>query len=110
MIVFDILFYTFVTVTIIQLVFYSIIFSRFVSYKHEPQKQKNIAVSVLVCAKNESENLKEFIPLILKQNYPTFELVLINDGSNDDTLEVMKSFQASHNNIKIIIFSRSVCL
>lgn len=102
MIVFDILFYTFVTVTIIQLVFYGIIFSRFVSYKHEPQKQKNITVSVLVCAKNESENLKEFIPLILKQNYPTFELVLINDGSNDDTLEVMKSFQASHNNIKII--------
>jgi len=102
MIVLDILFYTFIAVVIIQLVFYGVIFSKFAFYKHPHQKQKNIAVSILVCAKNEAENLKEFIPLILEQNYPTFELVLINDNSNDDTLNVMKSFQASHDNIKII--------
>ncbi len=102
MIVLGILFYTFITVVLIQLAFYGGIFSKFAFHKHEKQKQKNIAVSILVCAKNEAENLKEFIPLILKQNYPTFELILINDDSNDDTLDVMKSFRLAHNNIKIV--------
>ena len=102
MIVLDILFYTFIVIVIIQLGFYGVIFSKFAFYKHQHQKQKNIAVSILVCAKNEAENLKEFIPLILEQNYPTFELVLINDNSNDDTLEVMKSFQLLHENVKIV--------
>lgn len=97
----DVLLYTFITVVVVQLIYYSV-FSQFTFFKHLPQKQKNIAVSVLVCAKNEAENLKEFIPLILEQNYPTFELVLINDNSIDDTLEVMKSFQASNEHIKIV--------
>jgi len=102
MIVLDILFYTFITVVFIQLAFYGGIFSKFAFYKPVKQKQKNIAVSILVCAKNEVENLKEFIPLILNQNYPTFELILINDDSSDDTLDVMKSFQSSHSNVKIV--------
>ncbi|TJY37322.1 glycosyltransferase [Pontimicrobium aquaticum] len=101
MIVLNALFYTFITVVIIQLLYYSI-FSQFILLNHYPQKQKNIAVSVLVCAKNEAKNLKEFIPLILDQDYPSFELVLINDCSNDETLAVMKSFQATNNNIKIV--------
>lgn len=101
MIVLDILFYTFIFVIITQLVFYGV-FSQFALLKHPPKKQKNIAVSVLVCAKDEAENLKKFIPLILEQDYPNFELVLINDCSNDDTLEVMKSFQASNDTIKIV--------
>jgi len=100
--VLDVLFYTFIAVVFIQLFFYGIVFSKFSFHKHQNKKQKNIAVSVLVCAKNEAENLKEFIPLILEQNYPSFELVLVNDNSNDATLDVMKSFQASNKNIKIV--------
>lgn len=101
MIVLNILFYTFVIIVFIQLIYYGV-FSQFALLKPQKQKQKNIAVSVLVCAKNEAENLKELIPLLLEQNYPTFEIVLINDNSNDDTLDVMKSFKSIHNNIKIV--------
>ena len=102
MTVLDILFYTFIAVVSIQLGFYGAIFSKFTFHTHQQQKQKNIAISVLVCAKNEAENLKKFIPLILEQNYPVFEVILINDDSNDDTLDVMKSFQLSNENIKIV--------
>jgi len=102
MVVLDALFYSFITVVLVQLAYYAGVFSQVAFFKPRPRKQKNIAVSVLVCAKNEVENLKEFIPLILEQNYPTFELVLINDNSNDDTLDVMRSFQLSHDNIKIV--------
>ncbi|WP_317192849.1 glycosyltransferase [Aureivirga marina] len=48
---------------------------------------------MLVCAKNEAENLKKFLPSIANQNYPNFEIVLINDASHDETLNVMEEFR-----------------
>ena len=59
-------------------------------------------VSVLICAKNEARNLKEHIPLWLAQDYPDFELILINDASSDKTLEIMTDFAESDSRIKIV--------
>ena len=43
-------------------------------------------VSIIVCAHNELDNLRELVPLLLRQAYPPgFELVLIDDRSHDDT-------------------------
>jgi len=42
-------------------------------------------VSVIICAKNESKNLAEFLPSILNQNYPNFDVVVVNDGSSDES-------------------------
>ena len=102
MMLFNILFYTFLVVIGIQFAYYGILFLKFGLAKIEKPTLKNIGVSVLVCAKNESENLLKFIPEILNQDFPKFELILINDDSNDDTLEIMESFNAKHDNIKIV--------
>lgn len=59
-------------------------------------------VSVIICAKNEAKNLKTFLPLIITQNYSNFEIVLINDASHDETLQVMEGFSLQHSNIKIV--------
>ncbi len=56
----------------------------------------------MICAKNEADNLRQNIPFFLKQDYKNFELVLINDSSSDETLEVMESFQKKHSNIRIV--------
>ena len=43
-------------------------------------------VSIIVCARNELDNLRRLLPLLLKQDYPAaFEIVLIDDRSQDDT-------------------------
>jgi cellulose synthase/poly-beta-1,6-N-acetylglucosamine synthase-like glycosyltransferase len=42
-------------------------------------------VSVIICAKNEADNLRKFLPFILQQEYPDFEVIVINDGSTDET-------------------------
>nr|WP_262903423.1 glycosyltransferase [Hymenobacter psoromatis] len=43
-------------------------------------------VSIIVCAHNELDNLRELIPVLLRQDYPPgFELVLVDDRSQDDT-------------------------
>ena len=102
MTVLDAIFYTFIIVIIIQFIYYGFIFSRFAFAKSKTQSQKNIAVSVIICAKNESKNLQEFLPYVLEQDYPKFEIVLINDASNDDTLNVMEDFAKKHHNIKVV--------
>ncbi|MFD0964946.1 glycosyltransferase [Pseudofulvibacter geojedonensis] len=99
----DVLLYTFFGVTGILLIYYFFVFSRFAFSK--TLKSKNNAlppVSVIICAKNEAENLKKFLPNIINQEYPNFEIVLINDASYDESLDLMEAFQKKHSNIKIV--------
>ena len=102
MLVLDIIFYAFIVVVIIQVAYYLIIFQRFAFSKPQSNTPKNISVSVIVCAKNEAENLKQFIPLIANQDYSNFEIVLVNDASTDNTLEVMEDLATKYSNIKIV--------
>ena len=98
----EIAFYIFIVVVICQIIYYGFIFTKFALAKPGNDKPKKIAVSVLICAKNEAENLQANLPHILDQDYPDFEVILINDDSTDETLEVMKSFELKHDNVKIV--------
>lgn len=55
-------------------------------------------VSVVITCHNLGKYLKETIESVLNQNYKNFEIIVVNDCSNDDTREVMASFD----NIKSI--------
>ena len=55
---------------------------------------KNPKISIILPTYNRSEMLKKrSIPTVLKQNYKNFELIIISDGSTDDTYKVVKSFK-----------------
>ncbi|MDR1886613.1 MAG: glycosyltransferase [Prevotellaceae bacterium] len=58
-------------------------------------------VSVIVCVKNEDENLSKFLPLISEQNYPEYEIIVVNDNSTDNTDEVLKSAQARYPHLQV---------
>ncbi|AMC09879.1 glycosyl transferase family 2 [Lutibacter profundi] len=98
------IFIAFIVIICIQFVYYIFIFGSFVWFKNIPPKNYfNQPVSVLICAKNEAENLKKNIPFFTNQNYPLFELVLINDASSDNTLKIMRQFKEEASvSIKII--------
>ncbi|MEP3839005.1 MAG: glycosyltransferase [Algibacter sp.] len=98
----DFVFYGFITVVIIQVIFYLFLFGRFSFLKQKNSTPKSLAVSVIICAKNEAENLKTFLPSIINQDYKNFEIVLINDASSDSTLDVIEHFANSHNIIKVV--------
>ena len=102
MILLDVIFYNFVVVACIQVVYYGVLFGSFSCKDSEKKESTNPPVSVLICAKNEAENLKKFLPSILNQSYSKFEVVLINDASIDNTLEIMEVFAVKHENIKIV--------
>jgi glycosyltransferase involved in cell wall biosynthesis len=59
-------------------------------------------VSLIVCAKNEAGNLQNLLPQLLRQEYTDYEIILVNDSSSDDTLEVMESFKEQDSRIKIV--------
>lgn len=98
----SILFFAFIAVVSIQTLYYLSFLFSFALKRADFRLKKSISVSVIICAKNESENLKINLPLILNQDYPNFEVVLVNDSSYDDTLDVMKTFAAQHKNVKLV--------
>lgn len=98
----DIVFWFFVVIVAIQFVYYIIIFGKFSFAKKQHNTAKKLPVSVIVCAKNEEENVKKFIPLLAKQNYPDYEIVLIDDASRDETLEIFEAFEKQYSNIKLV--------
>lgn len=98
----DILFYVFIGIVILQFVYYIGIFGKFSFGKSQNDSPKRIPISVIVCAKNEEENIKKFVPLLLEQNYPDFELVLIDDSSIDNTLDLFEELEKKHSNIKLV--------
>jgi glycosyltransferase involved in cell wall biosynthesis len=65
-------------------------------------------VSVIICAKNEQENLEAFLPLFLEQDYPDFEVIVVNDGSQDDTETVLNSFSKKYSNLYFTTLSNDV--
>lgn len=46
-------------------------------------------VSVIITAYNESINILESVHSVMQLRYPKFEIVVVNDGSNDDTLDLL---------------------
>jgi biofilm PGA synthesis N-glycosyltransferase PgaC len=57
-------------------------------------------VSIIICARNEDDNLTEFLPKILVQDYPEFEVIVVNDCSIDNTENVIDEFAKIFPNLK----------
>ena len=96
------IFSLFIAVVCIQFLYYIVIFGKFSFAKPQNATPKRIPISVIVCAKNEEENVKNFIPILAEQDYPQFELVLIDDASSDNTLEIFEEFEKQYSNIKLV--------
>ncbi len=94
--------YFFIFIVIIQLAYYLGVFGKFAFAKAQKITPKRIPISVIVCAKNEEENVANFIPILAEQNYPDFEIVLIDDASSDGTLAVFEEFEKQYPNIRLV--------
>lgn len=81
---------------IIQLLYYLVTYSRPLKESKRndtDKKESQPAVSVIVYAKNESENLRKHLPSLLAQEYPEYEVIVVNDGSTDESDEVLKKLK-----------------
>jgi len=99
-----ILIWILLAVLLIQLVYYWFIFSRLAFYNasKRPVSDKQKPVSVVICAKNEYHNLVRFLPLILEQNYPEYEVIVVNDASDDDTFYLLRELRDKYPRLNVI--------
>ncbi len=80
---------------IIQLIYYLGLYNRIHVHNKAVHKeevhftQKLPPLSVILCARNEAENLRRVLPAILEQDYPQFEVIVINDASTDETEDIL---------------------
>jgi glycosyltransferase involved in cell wall biosynthesis len=95
-------FYAFIVIIAIQLVYYLFIFGKFAFAKAQKSTPKRISISVIVCAKNEAENVAQFIPILAEQDYPDYEIILIDDASSDNTLEIFEEFEKQYPNVRLV--------
>lgn len=87
----------------IQLLYYLVFYLRLSLHSSEKSRpQADIPVSVLIAARNEYENLEQFLPLILEQDYKEFEVIVINDCSWDQTGPLLERLQTQHPRLKVV--------
>ena len=89
---------------VIQLLFYFLLYKKPYSY-FSKKKETSIPdedlqpVSVVIVSKNESENLEKHLPAILNQDYPDFEVIVVNMGSTDESDMVLKRLEQTYDNL-----------
>jgi chlorobactene glucosyltransferase len=68
---------------------------------------KNLpAISIIIPARNEELNIERCLLSLVDQNYPNYEVILVDDNSNDNTVQkarkIQQKFKAKFQNLKII--------
>ena len=90
----------------IQLYFYIRYFMGVI--RHKKRETKGVTeyledlppVSVIICARDEEENLRKFLPFVLEQDYPDYEVIVVNDGSTDDTDDYLSLMVKQYTNLR----------
>lgn len=75
---------------LLQMVYWWLIHARIVYRRPEAPGARRLPVSVIICARNEEENLRSNLPLVLEQDYPDFEVIVVDDGSTDKSMDVLR--------------------
>ncbi|HWR74407.1 MAG TPA: glycosyltransferase [Bacteroidales bacterium] len=58
-------------------------------------------LSVVICARNEADNLSKFLPAVLDQDYPSFEVVVVNDCSEDNSFDILGGMMKKYPFLKV---------
>lgn len=95
----------FLVALVIQLFYYYLIYFRVALYSKKESADTTLEtnlppVSVVICARNEQQNLELFLPLVLEQNYRDFEVIVVDDCSVDDTDMLLKRFTQKYSNLR----------
>jgi len=96
-----IVFCIFSSAAAIQLFYYLFFYLSVYLYKPSETKRTRQPVSIIICARNEAENLRNFLPAVLEQDYPEYEVIVVNDCSEDDSYDILGKYLIQYPHLKI---------
>ena len=97
-----IVFFAAILLQVIYLIVFNVALNRDRKQDKSISPDKALPVSVIICAHDEEENLRELIPLLLSQNYPEFEIIVVNDRSNDNTFDYILALSKSDARVRMV--------
>ena len=103
-----IVFSVFAAVLLLQLFYYLFFYSRLAFYKPKSVNTGTEPVSVIICARNEEDNLRVNLPLILAQDFPDFEVIVVNDRSYDGSFDLLKDMAEVNPKLKVVNIDEEV--
>jgi len=104
-----IIFCIFALAFLVQMVYIWVVFGKLAFYKPKVDKKIEKPVSVVITAKDEYFNLKKHLPAILNQDYPDYEVVVVNHYEYDEeTIELLDEFSKKYDHLKVVNMGHSV--
>jgi cellulose synthase/poly-beta-1,6-N-acetylglucosamine synthase-like glycosyltransferase len=87
---------------LVQMYYFFVVLGKFAFYKPQPsQKRQQEPVSIVIAARNEFDNLLKYLPAILNQDYPEFEVVVVNHCSFDMSQGLLEELQTQYKHLKV---------
>lgn len=91
---------------LIQLLYYLVTYARPLRAAKKAEREERVTtdrevvpVSVIVYAHGEPENLRKNLPVLLTQDYPDYEVIVVNDGSDADSEDILKLFSNEYKHL-----------
>ena len=83
---------------------------RFLLFQKKPAEFSVVfpPISVLIAARNEADHLSQLIPVLMSQNYPCFEVIVVDHQSTDETLWLIQRFQQQYANFFVVEIPKNV--
>ena len=85
----------------IQLFYYLFYYMAVWFYKPAGENALKQPVSIIICARNEAENLKKFLPAVLGQDYRDYEVIVVNDCSEDNSYLILGNYLLQYPHLRI---------
>lgn len=105
-IIIETVFYFFCSMVLFQILYSILIHSRLAWFskanKYKNNDFKEVPVSIIIAARNESDNLFKNLPIILDQAYSEFEVIVVNNQSLDDSSWLLMAFCRQYKNLRVI--------
>lgn len=72
-----------------------------------PERYEHPLVTVVVPCHNEGRDIEDTVEYLLASTYPNFDILLVNDGSSDETRQILDGLAAQHPEVRVIHFARN---
>ena len=94
-------FWIFISATAIQLFYYLYLYLAVPLYKPGVKTVTRQPVSIIICARNEAENLDKFLPSVLSQKYDEYEVIVVNDCSEDNSYDILGKYLLEYPHLRV---------
>lgn len=96
---------------IVLVLYYALFYFRLGHYRQTKRAAEEPLppVSIVLCSQNQGEWLRSNLIYLLEQDYPEFEVVVVNYCSTDETKFVLQVLSENYKHLKVVTMNQNVC-